>query len=256
MYQAYGITAHPDDVYFTHLARNFAIRWACRVGSEACQKDAADMMSDHYANGSELDKNVQDIIACAGMRALSVSDYQILLGQIDGTGNAMATKDQAINTVLCSYNAAILKDILAKLIAEESIFTNSERVNILNTLVKRDIQSLELVLEFLQTNTDTIKGLISVADITTIFTSMSVASYSTKHAPTIRSLSKLYENQLGNAAIEQISNQLTENGVWMAQNAGLIISGLTDLGEPDGASTIIVSGILLISTIVLSILRL
>lgn len=48
MYNHYGVWAQAEDVYFDHLARNYAIRWACKVGLKECQDDATDVMSKHF----------------------------------------------------------------------------------------------------------------------------------------------------------------------------------------------------------------
>lgn len=256
LYETYGAVAQSNDVYFTHLARNLAIKWACRVGSAACQSDAAEIMADHYKTGTEIDKNLVDIFACAGFRSANETYFDIVFDQLKGVAST-ATRTAAINTLLCTYNSAFLETILSRTIEENSDFLDSERVYVLEQMVKRDLQSLEITLAFMKNNSELLKALVSVADTTSIFNQMATASYSSKLAPTIRELAKEFENNLGSEVMANIDAQLDGNLAWMAQQGDVVIAfvSLEDETDGGGANSIVVSSALVVVAVIMSFFR-
>lgn len=251
MYETYGVWAKPDDVYFTHLARNFAIRWACEVGLEACNTDASDVMAQHYHNRLILDENYVDIISCAGFRTMNETDYRFIMSQMDGTGSGVATRTQALATALCTYNPEFIWDLLNRFIEEDSLWTEAERVQILTKFVRRDIQSLEIAVEFMKTNSDFLTSIITIADIRSIFRAMAAASYSESLSTPIRELVRQFENSLGNEIVSEVVAQLDTNLAWMRQTGEVVVSYLqvgnpVQEPEPDSATMAVVSGVLIL----------
>lgn len=257
LYETYKAVASPNDVYFTHLARNLAIRWACRVGNTDCQADASAIMADHYQTGKQIDKNLADIMPCAAFRTMDLENFEIVYGLLDSSMTTTAARIQAIDTMVCTYNALFIETLLQKTIESDTAFLNSERTYLFQQFVKRDLQSLEITLEFMKQNSDLLKSVISVADITSIFTQMATASYSNKLSATILEVAKEFENNLGSAVIATIETQLNTNLAWMAQHGDLVIAFISqEDGEPDGANTIVVSSLLLVVALVMSMFRL
>lgn len=261
MYETYGVWAQPDDVYFTHLARNFAIRWACEVGLEACNTDASDVMAQHFHNRLVLDENYSDIIACAGFRTMNETDYNLVMAQVDGTGLGVATRPQALATALCTYNPEFIWDLLNRFIEADSLWTEAERVQILTTFVRRDIQSLEITVEFMKTNSDLLKAIITITDITTIFKAMATASYSESLSTPIRELARQYENSLGNEVIAEVEALLAKNLAWMSETGEVVVNYLQEGNpveepEPDSATSVVLSSVLIMCAAFVAILNL
>lgn len=260
MYEHYGMWSDPEDVYFTHLARNFAIRWSCLVGLEACQTDASAVMAMHFHEGIELDRNYDNIIACAGIRAMNETDFNLVMAQIIGTGAGPATRPQALVPLLCTYNPEFLWDILNKMVGENALWTEQERKTILETLAGRDIQALEIVLEFMKQNSDELKVIISVADVTNLFRVISKSSYSSRLSPMIRELARVFENSLGNEVIKELEVSLDSNLAWMAAKGDSVVEFLLHpvvetKPEPDAANTIVVSSFLIVGAFLISFFR-
>lgn len=258
MYNHYGMYAEADDVYFTHLGRNFAIRWACTVGLEECQSDASEIMAKHFHERHVLDRNYEDIISCAGFHTMNITDYNVVMAQIDGTGNGVATRPEAIRMILCTYNPEFIWDLLDKIVDEDPLWTEAERLQVLTTLIQRDIQGLEIVLEFLKNNSEKLKALITSDHIATVFQTAAAASYSRKLATTIKELARTYENHLGNELISTLEVRLDSNLAWMTETGDLVVEFLTsDHEEPDGGdgNTLFVSGFLIFAALLASLLR-
>lgn len=253
LYSAYKAVAGANDVYFTHLARNYAIRWACRVGNAACQKDANDLIVAHFHDGVEFDPNYTDIIACAGFRTLSVADFELYMGQFESL-TTTTLRNSAIDKMICSYNGEILATVLNAVINETSPFTANERIRVLTQLAIRDTVGLELVLDFMEENADVLKVLVSTNGVTSIFSGIASSSYSAKLVATINSVAKLYENQLGSEGLTAISSQLTTNVAWMTKDGNMIVNFVTQV--EGAASTIFVSSFLIAIAALISFLRL
>lgn len=253
LYSQYKAVASPNDVYFTHLARNYAIRWACRVGNVACQKDATEIISKHFNNGVEFDPNYTDIIACAGFRTINAADFELYWENFD-TLTTTATRNSAIDRMICSYNVDILTNVLNAAINETSPFTATERIRLLTQLAIRDVVGLELVLDFMEENNVVLKALINSNQMTSMFGSIASASYSAKFATNINTVAKIFENHLGAEALTQISTQLNTNLAWMNKDGNMIIRFVTE--QTGAASTIFVSSFLIAIAALISFLRL
>lgn len=249
--------AGPDDVYLDHLARNYAIRWACRVDNEDCQSDAAEIMAEHYQTGARIDKNIADVISCAGFRTMNETDFDIVFDQLDLSVESPATRTQAIDTLCCTYNPEFIYKILNRTLEEDSWFLASERVYIIQKLATRDYQSMQITLEFLKENIDTLKALeIPEFDIRATFYQMASSSYSYKYSPTITEYAVACDIAIDTAIIDTMQ---TKNLEWMAQQGDVIIKFLTtpkeEEGEPDGANSIVVSSFLVVVALVMSFFR-
>lgn len=257
LYAEYGAVPDPEDVYFTHLARNRAIHWACLAGSEACQKDTGEIFGVHQDTGAFLDPNYSDVIPCAAARSADESTFDRMLGQMNAP-LPPAVHTAVLDTLICSYNAEFLEKFLNQTLLDDSEvnLSDAERMYIFVELATRDVQGLEVVLEFFKKNSVLLIEHIPSANTLNFFNQIAAATYSVKLSATLKEVAKIYEEHLGSAAITAIEAQLATNLAWAEKDGDMIIRFLTTVtDEPGAANSIVVSSFLVIAAVVLSFFR-
>lgn len=253
LYDTYGaVSAGASEVYLTHLARNLAIGWACRVGSESCQEDASKLLAEHLEKGTELDLNYNHVLPCAGARKLTEDSYNRLLQRLDASTSTIA-RTAVIDTLLCTYEADFLENLLTLIVAEASIASDTEILYLISQLGRRDVQGLEMVMEFLMKNTDLVKVVISTENFASIFKQIAQATYSVKLAAELKVIAKWFESSLGNEVISEIEASLASNLLWIDKEGDMIIAFLTADGEPDSANGILESTILVVMGVLVTL---
>lgn len=256
MYKKYGSLAGPEDSYFDNLARNFAIRWACRVGNEDCLSDTSEVMAVHYETGKEIDPNIGDIISCAGARSMNATHFNSVFGSLI-VPVGVASRELVMDTISCTYNPDFIYTILNRTLEEDSWFRGAEeRVYVIQKLATRDYQSMEITLDFLRDNIDELKAVqVPEFDLRATFYQMASSSYSKKLSESIKNFALECDIDIDTAIMDTFQ---TKNLAWMAETGDMIMNYLAQAEEKPkdgGASSVVVSGVLVAVALVMSFFR-
>lgn len=150
-----GIKDISGEPLIRKYARPIAIQWACKLGVENCQTDAAKELNATIESGSDFHQNVREVTYCAALRNGSANDFHNIWNRMQGS-NQSATRSLLINSLGCSSEPTVLLEFINSSLPSSNsnnvTYTFAERISVFNAVYQGNVIGLEIAVEFLLEN--------------------------------------------------------------------------------------------------------
>ncbi|KAJ6646807.1 Aminopeptidase N, partial [Pseudolycoriella hygida] len=149
----------PFEEVYERYGREIAMKLACNAGNEDCLQDTNNVLKELLDSGRAVPKGLESVVYCNSLKTANEDDWRAMLVQMRTTTDA-TFRSQILSGLGCSRNAALLKEYLESTIDTEITFTQTERRNVLSSVLNSNV-GLQAVINFMRDFRPSIMALYS-----------------------------------------------------------------------------------------------
>ncbi|CAH1647275.1 unnamed protein product [Spodoptera littoralis] len=248
-----GYNEGPNDSTSTILNRIQILNYACNIGHSGCVSDSLQKWNDYKENNEPVPVNLRRHVYCTGLREGDRSDYDFLFNAYNASENA-ADMVIMLRALACTKDLDALGHYLQESMYNDKIRIH-DRTNAFSFALQGNLENVQFVSRFLQSNFDTIRTTYGGEARLTLCINAVAAFLNTFPAIT-EFQTWAYDNQIDlagsfNAAVNVVNSAMT-NVEWGSNNA---LEVFNFVSVRSNSPTIFASSFLILAAMLIQLFR-
>lgn len=193
-YKAFGIAERDTDEFIDNYARRNLITWACKMGNEQCQSDAAEALKNHIDNKQQISNFLRPQVQTQGVRKLD-TEYCLKLWVKQQASTVTSERRDLINALGATENSDARQLLLSSVLVVngESFqgvnikYSSAERALVINAIANNNPDAVGEIVTFLIENYVRILALIdNNTDLPNVFSNIAGKIRNADHLEHVR----------------------------------------------------------------------